>query len=123
MIRTTVFVNEQGFNEEFDSIDNYAKHIIIYDNNKPVAVGRYFTNDNEEYHIGRIAVLKDYRKFGYGKKIMQLIENEIKKTDAKIIVVSAQLQAQKFYEKCGFTARGSVYLDEHCKHIEMFKNI
>jgi predicted GNAT family N-acyltransferase len=122
-IRIKVFVEEQGFNEEFDSIDNYSKHLVIYDNNKPVAVGRYFTDDNEEYHIGRIAVLKEYRQFGYGKKVMQIIENEIKKTNAKRIVLSAQVRAKGFYQKCGYSQTGSIYLDEYCEHIKMYKDI
>lgn len=122
-IRTAVFVEEQGFNEEFDRVDNYAKHIIIYNNGEAAATGRYFTDDAKEYHIGRIAVLKQYRKFGYGRQIMKLIEDDIKETDAKRIVLSAQLQAKGFYEKCGYTAEGSVYLDEHCEHIKMYKNI
>lgn len=122
-IRTTVFVDEQGFNEEFDTTDSYAKHIIIYNNGEAAAAGRYFTDDGEEYHIGRIAVLKQYRKFGYGKKMMELIENEIKKTGAKKIILSAQLQAKGFYEKCGYKATGSIYFDEHCEHIKMYKDI
>lgn len=122
-IRETVFIKEQGFNEEFDTTDGNAKHIIIYNNGKAAAVGRYFTDDGEEYHMGRVAVLKDYRKFGYGKKIMELAESNIKKTGAKRIVLSAQLQAKGFYEKCGYSAIGSVYLDEHCEHIKMYKNI
>lgn len=123
MIRTAVFCDEQGFNDEFDTTDYYAKHIIIYHDDKPVGVGRYFTEDNKEYHIGRIAVLKDYRKYGYGKKIMDIIENNIKKTNATKIVLSAQCRAKGFYDKCGYTSIGDIYLDEHCEHIKMYKNI
>lgn len=122
-IRETVFVKEQGFNEEFDTTDHYAKHVIIYEDNKPVAVGRYFTDDNISYHIGRIAILKKYRKLGYGKKIMDIIEEEIMKTDAKRIELSAQCRARGFYDKCGYKAVGDIYLDEHCEHILMIKEI
>ena len=123
LIRTTVFVEEQGFKEEFDTTDTFAKHIVIYDTDKPIAVGRYFTYDNDEFHIGRVAVLKEYRKFGYGRVIMDLIEEDIKKTGAKRIVLSAQCRARGFYEKCGYTATGGIYLDEHCEHILMIKEI
>lgn len=122
-IRTTVFVEEQGFNEEFDTTDHYAKHILIYENDKAVAVGRYFTDDNISYHIGRVAILKEYRGLGYGKKIMELIEAEIMKTDAKRIELSAQYHAKDFYQKCGYTAVGDIYLDEHCEHILMIKEL
>lgn len=123
-IRNTVFVDEQGFNEEFDSTDHYSKHIVIFCDGKAVATGRYFTEDGDEYHIGRVAVLKEYRKHGYGKRIMDIIECDIKEnTDAKRIVLSAQVRAKSFYTKCGFTETGSIYLDEDCEHIMMFKTI
>ena len=41
-IREDVFVKEQGFNEEFDIIDKTAKHILISENNIPVATCRIF---------------------------------------------------------------------------------
>lgn len=122
-IRETVFVKEQGFNEEFDTTDHYAKHIIIYDDDKAVAVGRYFTEDNLSYHIGRVAILKEYRGKGYGKRIMELIENEIEKDGGTKIELSAQYHAKDFYKKCGYTEVGDIYLDEHCEHILMIKEI
>ena len=30
-------------------------------------------------------------------------------------------RADGFYEKCGYTAEGETYLDQHCPHIHMFK--
>ena len=36
-IRRAVFVEEQGFHNEFDEIDKRAKHIVLYDNNAPWA--------------------------------------------------------------------------------------
>lgn len=123
-IRTTVFIDEQGFNEEFDSVDSYAKHIVLFKDGTAVATGRYFTDDDVEYHIGRVAVLMPYRKYGYGNTIMNIIENDIKEnTRAKRIVLSAQVRAKHFYEKCGYTETGSVYFDEYCEHIKMYKDL
>lgn len=124
LIRETVFVKEQGFKEEFDSVDLIATHIVIYSDGKPAAVGRYFNEGNSPtYHIGRVAVMKEYRGLGYGKDIMDIAEKHIKAEGGEKIEVSAQLQAKPFYEKCGYTAVGDIYYDEHCKHILMFKNI
>lgn len=36
-IRTAVFIDEQGFKNEFDGIDDTAKHILIYHNGKAAA--------------------------------------------------------------------------------------
>ena len=46
-IRTLVFVEEQGFKDEFDSIDEIATHIVMFDGDNPVAVGRFFPSENE----------------------------------------------------------------------------
>lgn len=123
-IRVEVFVNEQGFNDEFDEIDKIAKHIVAYDNGKAVATARFFTEDGgEEYHIGRLAVIKSYRKLGLGKEIMKKIENAVKSYGAKRIALSAQVRASVFYEKNGYKKTGSEYLDEYCPHIKMIKEL
>lgn len=124
-IRTIVFIDEQKFQDEFDDIDGYAKHILLYDDNdNAVGVGRFFTDDDKEYHIGRIAVLKEFRGLGCGKIIIDAIEDYImSNTDADKIVLSAQLRASEFYTKCGYTKTGDIYLDEYCEHILMYKNI
>ncbi len=123
-IREAVFVKEQGFHNEFDDIDKKALHLIVYADGKAVGNLRAFTDETlDTYVIGRLAVLKEYRRFHLGQKLMLLIETEIKQLGGKKIVLSAQCQVQKFYEKLGYTASGTVYLDEHCPHIHMEKNI
>ena len=121
-IRKTVFINEQGFKNEFDNIDKTAYHILCFENGTPIGTARIY-NDNESltYHIGRIAVLKEYRNLHIGSKIISYAENEIKKLNGNKIVLSAQVKAKGFYEKCGFTSQGDIYLDEHCPHIYMYK--
>lgn len=121
-IRTCVFIDEQGFKNEFDEIDNTCNHIVLYDNNKPVAVCRYFKEDNI-YHIGRVAIIKKYRGKHLGNEILQIAENEIKKEGGKILKISAQVRVKNFYAKNGFTEKGKVYLDEFCEHISMEKLI
>lgn len=121
-IRTNVFINEQGFKNEFDEIDNICNHIVLYDDNKPIAVCRYFSKDNI-YNIGRIAIIKDYRGKHLGNTILQIAENEIKKAGGKLVKVSAQVRVRTFYEKNGFKEKGEVYLDEFCEHINMEKSL
>ena len=77
-IRTEVFIKEQGFKDEFDETDKTCSHIVLYDNENPVATCRYF-KEGENYHIGRVAIIKEYRGKHLGNKIMQIAENEIKK--------------------------------------------
>lgn len=122
-IRTEVFIKEQGFNDEFDQIDNSAVHFVIYDNDAPIATARAYTENGIEYHAGRIAVMKEYRKNGIGRILMNCVENEIKNRGGKEIVISAQLRASGFYKKLGYKAYGEEYLDEYCPHISMKKTL
>lgn len=121
-IREEVFVQEQGFKNEFDSIDDSAYHVVIYIKNKPVATGRIY-KEEESFHLGRLAVCKAYRKNHLGTKIMTILEEKIKELQGTKIVLSAQKQAVGFYQKQGYHEIGKEYLDEHCKHIDMEKRI
>ncbi len=121
-IRTAVFVEEQGFKNEFDEIDKNCSHIVLYDNDNPIATCRYFYEDNS-FHIGRVAILKEYRGKRLGNKIMQIAENEIIKEGGKAIEVSAQVRVSDFYKKLGFNQIGEIYLDEFCEHIRMIKKV
>lgn len=119
-VRKQVFMDEQGFSTELDETDKIATHVILYDNDKPIATGRIY-QENGEYHIGRICVLKAYRKNHLASIVMQTLEEiGFKQTDT--IYLSAQLQAKGFYEKLGYLAYGDEYMDEHCPHIMMKKS-
>ena len=49
MIRETVFVKEQGFENEFDRIDAKALHLAVYAGEVPVATGRLFSDNDCDY--------------------------------------------------------------------------
>lgn len=122
-IREEVFIVEQGFKEEFDDIDNIATFILVFFNNKAIATSRVYKSEVDEYYIGRVAVLKEYRDLKVGKKMLELLEEEVKKLGGKRLIVSSQVRAQGFYEKCGFVSFGNTYLDEHVPHILMKKEV
>ncbi|MBR1619953.1 GNAT family N-acetyltransferase [bacterium] len=124
-IRTSVFIDEQGFKDEFDEIDKTCSHIVLYDNEKPIATCRYF-REGENYHIGRVAIIKEYRGKHLGNKIMQIAETEIRgkcKESKCVIEVSAQVRVSEFYEKLEYNAVGNIYFDEYCEHIKMVKEL
>ncbi|MGN0502915.1 MAG: GNAT family N-acetyltransferase [Ruminococcus sp.] len=122
MIRETVFIEEQNFKIEFDDIDEIATHIVMYLDTQPVGCCRLYKQENE-YHIGRIAVLKPYRGKGYGEKILLHAESVAKEKGADTIKLSAQVRASGFYEKLGYKKYGEIYFDEYCEHIAMKKEI
>ena len=121
-IRTAIFVEEQGFKDEFDEIDKTCSHIVLYDNEKPIATCRYFSQ-NGVYHIGRVAIIKEYRGKHLGNEIMRIAEQEIKNEGGKNIEVSAQYRVKEFYKKLGYKEIGDIFYDEYCKHITMVKEL
>ena len=66
LIREEVFVKEQGFTEEFDTVDRRAAHLVAYDDSGvPVGTCRVFASDSDKiYYLGRLAVLKNFRNKG-----------------------------------------------------------
>ena len=121
-LRQEVFVDEQHFCEEFDQNDQNAIHFVMLDGDEAVATCRIVI-EGEIYHIGRVAVRRSRRGGGLGRQIIEAAENHIRTLGGKSILIGAQTQAQGFYAALGYTARGEVYLDEHCEHIEMVKTL
>ncbi|MDE7348527.1 MAG: GNAT family N-acetyltransferase [Clostridia bacterium] len=119
-IRIEVFVKEQGFQEEFDSVDNYATHVLAFDDGRAVATCRYFCQDGY-YLIGRIAVVKEYRGSGLGGKLLEFAKQKIEELGGKEIRIHAQKRAEGFYQKQGYVSFGEVDYDEGCEHIWMKK--
>ncbi len=120
-IRTDVFVIEQDFKEEFDDIDNNCTFLVMYDEDEPVAMCRYFPIEEDVYAIGRIAVIKEYRGRGLGSYIVKEAEKKVIELGAKQAVLSAQTRAREFYEKLGYIGEGQFYYEEWCEHIKMRK--
>lgn len=123
-VRYEVFVNEQKFDEgiEIDEIDNIAYHVLITNENTPIATARYFQK-NDIWKIGRVCVLKQYRNLKLGNVLMECIENHLIELNVDKIYITSQLHAIGFYEKNGFVQEGEIFLEEGCEHKKMYKII
>lgn len=120
-IRIEVFMKEQGFENEFDEIDNLCHHIVAFDEGKPIGTCRFF-KENNHYTIGRVAVLKEYRNKHIGHLLLESVEKEIKRISGDVIVVHAQVRVSSFYEKQGYIQFGQIDDDEGVPHVWMKKN-
>lgn len=121
-IRIKVFIKEQGFESEFDDIDQISSHIVVFDETKPVGTCRFF-KENNHYTIGRVAVLKEYRNQHIGNLLLKSAEKEIKKLNGDLIVVHAQVRVSPFYENQGYIQFGQIDDDEGVPHMWMKKKI
>ena len=124
MIRKVVFEDEQGFEEEFDELDesDKVKHMVFYMDGDPIGTCRYYIEDGE-HRIGRIAVIKKYRGKGIGQMIVRCAEDKILEIGGRETVLSAQVRAKGFYEKMGYVGEGEIYMEEMCPHIKMRKSL
>lgn len=126
-LRTKIFVEEQGFTEEFDDIDDNSTFVLIYKNGKAIGTGRFFKESADTYHLGRICVLKDYRLNGYGSIILMLLENKITSLYENIdniditLKLSSQNQAKAFYEKLNYIDTLNDYYEQDCLHNRLQK--
>lgn len=123
-IREHVFMKEQGFQQEFDETDSHATHLVLFLDHIPVATCRFYKSAEEnEYIIGRIAVLKQYRGLQLGSCLLAKAEEEIKKAGGTLVRLHAQQQAVPFYNKQGYSVFGDIDLDENCPHVWMSKQL
>ena len=122
-IREKVFIEEQGFTNEFDEKDDIAVHLVLFDESAaPLATCRIFTDAHTyDFVLGRVAVVKEHRGKNLGLVLVKEAERYAKEKGGKRIVVHAQLRAVAFYEKAGFIECGEVEYDEGCPHIPMIK--
>ncbi len=125
MIRSEVFIREQGFLNEFDDIDKRAVHLVAFDGVRAAATCRLYRDEHERetYVIGRIAVIKEYRGKGIGSLILREAERKIRVLGGIRAVLLAQKSAEEFYIKQGYGAFGEICYDEFCPHIRMEKSL
>lgn len=125
-IRENVFVKEQGFEKEFDEIDEKAIHLVMFGehSHKPVATCRIYEGSKPgEFILGRLAVVLECRGMNLGSDMIQKAEEIVRKKGGTFISLHAQCRVKKFYEKLGFCAYGIEDEDEGCPHLWMRKRL
>ncbi|WP_019614858.1 GNAT family N-acetyltransferase [Psychromonas ossibalaenae] len=118
-IRETVFIKEQGIDAEieFDGNDQSALHALLFVDGQAAATGRML----EDGHIGRIAVLRDYRGQGLGAKIVLSLIDAAAEQGYQRVYLGAQKQAVDFYTKLGFIPFGEEFMEAGIVHLSMHK--
>jgi predicted GNAT family N-acyltransferase len=126
-IRERVFIQEQQvpIADEWDDNDETATHFLAITNaGNAVACARLLveTHANQTLcHIGRVAVLAEYRQQGIGRELMMAVIAYCKHAQPNYkIYLHAQTTRQAFYEHLGFAACGEVFMDAGIPHIEMW---
>lgn len=117
-IREAVFIQEQHVpvELEWDGMDSESTHILSrLDDNTPVGTARILSNG----HIGRMAVLSQYRNHGIGSTMLNTMLAYAKQQKMSDLFLFAQTKAVAFYEQHGFTSVGDVFMDAGIPHLKM----
>ncbi|MCM3725701.1 GNAT family N-acetyltransferase [Neobacillus cucumis] len=124
-IRKIVFVKEQNvpIEEEIDQYEDDATHFVMYgDTDNPLAAGRFRVVDGYG-KVERICVLKEARKSGAGRKMMNAIETFARKQGLHKLKLNAQTHAIPFYAGLGYEVVSEEFLDAGIPHKTMVKQI
>lgn len=128
IVRTRVFMEEQGFQDEFDDIDKNPEtiHVTLYLDGTLAGCARTFPDPDHRdeagrWVFGRLAVLPEQRKGGLGALLLAESERLAQHAGATELHLHAQCSVTPFYEKAGYVQYGSIELDEHVEHIWMKK--
>ena len=117
-IRTKVFVEEQGVpvELEWDGLDEHAYHVMaLTADGTPIGTGRLLQNA----HIGRMAVLKEWRRRGVGSAMLDLLLVVANKMGYGEVKLNAQTRVLNFYLRKGFAPQGEEFMDAGIPHIAM----
>lgn len=148
-IRRAVFMEEQGYESEFDSIDDDARcrHVVAYWGDLPVACARVFPEELEGgadseaprvpacpldegivpggvFLIGRVAVLPGFRGRGLARRVLSAAEEEARRAGAGLIKLHSQEHVMGLYASQGYSAISDVdFEDEGQPHVWMAKRL
>lgn len=128
-IRFDVFVEEQKVPAE-EELDHYdvspeaALHILARIDGEPAGTARLIEYEPDTAKLQRIAVLKQYRGLGVGKRLVQELEQHAERLGYDYCILDGQCQAEPFYAALGYmTISDEPFYDAGILHVRMKKSI
>jgi predicted GNAT family N-acyltransferase len=121
-IRGLVFVDEQGVpvELEWDGQDPRSEHVLAFaSDGTAVGTGRLLPDG----HIGRMAVLKEWRGKGVGALLLQALVEHARKRRHAQVRLNAQVYAAGFYRRCGFEVSGPEFMEAGIPHVPMQRDL
>jgi predicted GNAT family N-acyltransferase len=117
-IRAAVFVVEQNVPEEleWDGLDPDCLHALAEDRTgTPIGCGRLLPDG----HIGRMAVLSDWRGAGVGAALLSYLIGLARARGDREVLLNAQEHAVPFYSRFGFEPTGDPFDEAGIPHRAM----
>jgi predicted GNAT family N-acyltransferase len=121
-IRTRVFIVEQHVPPEleWDEHDADCIHLLAHNRDgRAVGTARILSDG----HIGRMAVLHEWRGQGIGSALLQALIDIAQRQSLKKVFLYAQTTAIGFYEQHHFRVISDEFMDAGIPHREMELNL
>lgn len=119
-IRIRVFVKEQGVPRaiELDDDDQRAIHLLAMAGDRAVGTARVVLHHGGA-KIGRMAVLKSYRRRGVGAKLLSRALAAARRLKARRVYLHAQVAVSAFYQRMNFRPVGAIFDEAGIPHRKM----
>jgi predicted GNAT family N-acyltransferase len=104
---------------ELDAMDERCVHAVAFHKNVPVGTARLLPDG----HIGRMAVLRQWRGRGIGGLLLDALIEQARARGDREVMLSAQAHAVAFYRAHGFVEEGAEYLEAGIPHQAMRRRL
>lgn len=121
-VREAVFVEEQRVPRdlEMDEQDAVSRHVVARDAaGGAIGTGRLLPDG----HIGRMAVLADWRGKGVGRALLERLLEEAARQNLRHLALHAQTKACGFYRRFGFVEEGPEFVEAGIPHRVMVRSL
>jgi predicted GNAT family N-acyltransferase len=123
-LRFAVFVREQGVPPEIeidprDADEAQIVHIVARDAEGNAIGTARLVLDSATPRIGRMAVVRIWRKHGVGRALLNFLCDYAKERGYKEVRLNSQTHATAFYYKQGFLSHGEEFIEAGIPHLEM----
>lgn len=148
-VRKAVFIEEQGYENEYDAVDEATGciHVTAYVDGELAGCARTFSHATEvtaapdahalpacglddgatgetTYLLGRLAVLPAYRRAGVAGALIEAAEDAARAAGARVMKLHAQEYARNLYAKHGYEQISEVdFEDEGQPHLWMARRL
>lgn len=114
-VRMQVFVLERkiAIADEFDALDTPGTvYAVLYDEDEPVATGRFIPESQQAARFTRIATVSRYRGQQLGSQIIRALEAYACQQGYTDVEIHSELTAVAFYKKLGYLPVSAVYEED-----------
>lgn len=123
-LRYAVFCEEQGvaLEAEQDGKDPQATHLVVIEHGRLIGTCRLLIEAGVA-RLGRMVVSSERRGAGVGSALLAEADSVALDAGARAVRLNAQVPARAVYDRAGYAAEGSVFMEEGIEHVTMEKRL